>query len=499
MNPVSPWFLGPCGRLFRGILRLCLGGLLISGAESLCAQPAPGQPAPASNRFLLVVETSQAMKARKRGMFQAVQELLKSGMGGQIRAGDTLGVWTYNTNLYAGRFPLQRWSPADQESINARLLSFLKDQKFEKAPGFDWLLPAIGRIVEDSRLITVILVCSGDGAIQGTPFDDWINEFCRRQREKQKAAKMPFVIVLRGKAGQIVDYTLNQPPRPTQIPPLPAETQAAAPPRKAAPAAPVQVKPPAVPPLILSGKKPAPVELPKSGDANVSGPKPSGPADAAGSKASPSAPPPAAGKVELPAPVLAAATNLPSPSKPDESKPATPGKVASEPPKPKPEAISAPPQSPLPSPNAAVPPSQAASSPPPPPPRAAASVPAPPAPETVVAPTKVIPAPEKKAEPTAMPDPVREAVSAPGMTVPHAAQAPDPTNASSASPREPATDPAQTAVADPAGSFLSRKTTWIGGMFLLGAAFGFGWALRRSRATPHASLITRSLDHKKEP
>jgi len=85
------------------------------------------------------------------------------------------------------------------------------------------------------------------------------------------------------------------------------------------------------------------------------------------------------------------------------------------------------------------------------------------------------------------------------MTVTHAARAPDATNTLSVTPRASAADPSQTAVADPAGSFLSRKTTWIGGMFLLGAAFGFGWALRRLRATPHASLITRSLDHKKEP
>jgi len=53
-------------------------------------------------------------------------------------------------------------------------------------------------------------------------------------------------------------------------------------------------------------------------------------------------------------------------------------------------------------------------------------------------------------------------------------------------------------VATPAESFLSQKTTWIAGVLLLGAAFGFGWlALRRSRAEPHASLITRSLDREK--
>ena len=38
-------------------------------------------------------------------------------MKGQVEAGDTIGLWTFNEELYTGRFPLQTWLPPAQEDI----------------------------------------------------------------------------------------------------------------------------------------------------------------------------------------------------------------------------------------------------------------------------------------------------------------------------------------------------------------------------------------------
>jgi hypothetical protein len=47
---------------------------------------------------------------------------------------------------------------------------------------------------------------------------------------------------------------------------------------------------------------------------------------------------------------------------------------------------------------------------------------------------------------------------------------------------------------------LGHTHIWIAGVVLAGVMFGFALLLlRRSRATPHASLITRSLDREKRP
>jgi hypothetical protein len=51
----------------------------------------------------------------------------------------------------------------------------------------------------------------------------------------------------------------------------------------------------------------------------------------------------------------------------------------------------------------------------------------------------------------------------------------------------------------PPKALFSRKGIWIAGLVLLGIAVGFVvLSKRRSRTTPHASLITYSLDHDKK-
>src|SRR5579885_2771686 len=71
------------------------------------AQTNDPAPAYAPNRFLLIVETSHPMQRRVQPLLQTIRELLGSNLAGQGRRGDTLGVWTFNEELYTGLLPLQ--------------------------------------------------------------------------------------------------------------------------------------------------------------------------------------------------------------------------------------------------------------------------------------------------------------------------------------------------------------------------------------------------------
>ena len=136
--------------------RPLLAGLLFciaSASEGLCAPiPNPEKPALLSNRFLLIIETSRSMQRRADGALQAVKELLDSGMKGQLRAGDTLGLWTFNDELYAGEFPLQRWSPETQKAITTRALTFLREQKFEKQSSLEKVYPTLKQVIQGFRV-----------------------------------------------------------------------------------------------------------------------------------------------------------------------------------------------------------------------------------------------------------------------------------------------------------------------------------------------------------
>src|SRR5215472_13613637 len=70
--------------------------------------PAVTYPA---NRYLLVVETSNAMRRRADAMAQSVRDLFASAVASQARRGDSLGVWTFNEDVYTGLLPLQQLSP----------------------------------------------------------------------------------------------------------------------------------------------------------------------------------------------------------------------------------------------------------------------------------------------------------------------------------------------------------------------------------------------------
>lgn len=222
---------------------------------------APGALYP-PNRFLLIVETSRAMLHRSDQMAQTMQDLLNSGLEHQARQGDSVGVWTFNEELYTGVLSLQEWAPEQQKAISERVVGFLRAQKFEKKARLDRVMPTLLSLAKRSPFLTVVLVCMGDEPIHGTPFDERINEFFQRWRQQQLDARTPFVVALRVQSGQFVDCTMNPAPWPVDLPALPKELFVAkAPPRPPPQAPPLKQPTPVVPPLIVIGKKhePAPV------------------------------------------------------------------------------------------------------------------------------------------------------------------------------------------------------------------------------------------------
>jgi hypothetical protein len=231
---------------------------LILAPTQLCAQTNSTRTAGPSNRYLLIVETSRGMQSRADAVLKSVQDLLSSGMGGQMRQGDTLGVWTFNEELHTGRFPLQQWSSEAQGKISFQTLGFLQKQKYEKQANFAKVVPALERVIKDSEVITIILVSNGEQPIRGTPFDTRINELYKLWQDQQRKAGMPFLTLLRAKRGKLTEFTVNTAPWPVEMPPLPAELQGSRSREVAAPAAQPKAPAPTRPPLIISWKKPAP-------------------------------------------------------------------------------------------------------------------------------------------------------------------------------------------------------------------------------------------------
>ena len=195
------------------------------------------------------------MQNRSDAMFQTVQEMLRSTLTSQARRGDSVGIWTFNEELHSGLFALQQWTPESKTAISDRVVSFLRAQKLEKKSRLDKVIATLNRVVKNSPFLTVILVCTGDEEVHGTPFDQRINEFFLNWRQQQLEARTPFVIALRAQAGVLVDCSMNPAPWPAELPALPKELFVALPVARPVISEPRKPATSSVPPLIISGRK----------------------------------------------------------------------------------------------------------------------------------------------------------------------------------------------------------------------------------------------------
>ena len=266
-----------------------------------------------SNRWLFVFNTSSAMRDRVRGVEAVTQDLLTTAMHGNLRNGDTIGIWTYNTELHADEAPLQTWYPDAARSIAQNTLEFLSHHPYEKSASFDDVLANMLRVVNMSDVITVILISDGADPIKGTPFDAQLNRFYKENYRPQKKERMPVITVFRGEKGRMTTNTMNLAPWPVDIPTVPPPIIVKAAPRKPAPpAAPA----PIVPSLVIIGKK-----------AEITTNPPTDIPEHAGELAPPVAvePKAIAPKAEVSSPVTSAAKTEPTP--PPAAAPAEPARA----------------------------------------------------------------------------------------------------------------------------------------------------------------------------
>jgi len=420
---------------FRIVCLALLATLLGAGG----VRAADGPP---SNRFLLVFETSPAIKKGLPTVGLLLQQLFSSNLQDEIVTDDDVAIWTVDEKLRTGTYPLVNWNPDESGMFADEIGTFLAEQKFTRHASLAPIQPLLGRIVKNSDRLTVLIFCDGDGVLSGTPYDSGVNEIIANAAARNKDSARPFIIVLRANHGEYIGCSVNR-TMPLNFPRFPQAPSRPAPPvvqsaPVAAPASGPVVQPVAA--MIIVGTK---------SSTNVADLErlatPAEPAHAPAPVA-PVAPPSVAST-----PMTAAAPN---------PEPAPPAVVA------------APPANPNPNPNPNFNPNP---TPPPEPTLAPAPVPA----------------------PTPAPTPAPVAVSTPDATAgaanPAPAAAPEPATANPANPA-PASHPNVPAVVGQAGahSSLWRWTIAIGaGGLLLAVGIIIG-LIARSRQ-PESSLITLSM------
>jgi hypothetical protein len=252
-------------RSLRSLLLISVLSFIIYNLSfPLCAQPPPQT----ENRFLFILNTSSAMRRMTNGIQQAVLGLLQSGMQGQMRDGDTFGIWNYDDQLHTD-FPRTVWSKKDQGAIVENVSNWLAMPRYQKRPHLEKVLPAARQVIAQSRVVTLIFIFDGSETMQGTGFDKDINDLHKEFGRQVRADNIPFVTVLAARDGKVFDYRVRT-PSSISLPLTaeffkPPETNAVPAVAAAAPPPPAMVAPkPAEPRHLDIVLKPTPASPPKT-------------------------------------------------------------------------------------------------------------------------------------------------------------------------------------------------------------------------------------------
>jgi hypothetical protein len=218
-------------RLLAAVPIWLLAGLLLATALGQTDEP-PRKRRRMENRFLFIIDNSAAMRPRTNGVAEAVLGLLQSGMKGELRKGDTIGLWTFSDRL-STEFPMLVWSEKEKDDLVDQVHGYLRHLRYEKRSRLDDVMPVLRQVIADSERLTVILVFDGSGLIRGTPFDTDINGLLKKYGRQFHDVHQPIVTVLAARNGTVFDYTINYPNAvmvPHTADPLPAPETNAPPP-----------------------------------------------------------------------------------------------------------------------------------------------------------------------------------------------------------------------------------------------------------------------------
>jgi hypothetical protein len=210
-------------------------------------------------RWLLVFDTSWAMKKRVPAVETAVKEMLATSVAGQLHEGDTVGVWTFDRQLRLGEFPLVTWQPGTAAVTISNLVTFVHQHRYKDQDETNLMVlqPVLDRVIDDSERLTIVIFFDGYGEINWTPYNDSINQAIRQNLAKQTGARQPFVLLLRTQFGKFVGHSVNFPPDGITLPPFPAPPNVAKPlfpnPPPTEPIAPAAPKPLPLPALVIVG------------------------------------------------------------------------------------------------------------------------------------------------------------------------------------------------------------------------------------------------------
>lgn len=418
-------------------------------------------------RYIIIVDSSTAMKRRREDAAKSIGRLIDSGFGGNVQLGDTVGIWFFGSDIDTAAAPAFKWAAPLRPAMAAQAMNAVMKRNYRGKSNLDSAIKGVLQASRTSKEVTAFIFSDGNEVIYGTPYDLDISTVYMLHRDDLAKAKQPFVTSLAARDGKIQAWAVDAGGGRVSIPKI--EDKPNDPPKTKPPVKPA----PKVPQANTSPQKPRPApRVIQSIEVRAH--------DKGNQKTAPLSNPDQTKSVPKPTPTVTAAEppRIVVPRTPDRSTRAPQAQ-------PKATVIKPAPPSPPPTTLAANKPEQ------------------PPAPKpTVPGPAKLPSGPPAKPSTPSLEKPTQPAETAATAVKalkPLASSAEAPPHSPTNTPPPPTPSPAQTAIVPPVedatgpGRFIFMALSLI----LVAGVIAF-LMLRRPQRSAHASLISQSLDKERE-
>jgi len=207
------------------------------------------------NRFLFVVETSAATARLAHGGRQAVFDLIFTGIAGQMKPGDTFGLWTFNDKVSAGVYPMQLWDPDNNMELATSVGQFLRAQKYQNKGRLDLAVKQIMPVARTVQDLNIFIISDPATHLPDDPLEQGYKPDNSKIAARARQSKQPLVTTLVVRNGAISNVVMTVGSEPIRLPALAFATATSV---TRTPAAVAKVAPPrpARAPIIIKRSEP---------------------------------------------------------------------------------------------------------------------------------------------------------------------------------------------------------------------------------------------------
>ena len=193
---------------------------------ALWTPAAESAPAGEGHRYLFLIDTATGMGRFKAAIEKTVQDLVSTGMNGEMQMGDAFAIWPYRDKVVSDAFAPETWVPPLKDQLTKGASDFVRQLKYEGTSLFYVALVESFRVVKASKSATILLISDGTEMLQGTPFDLYANKIYGDHAMQMRKEKKPFVTVLLAVDGKIIGCTVSFGGDTITLPPMPTEMRA---------------------------------------------------------------------------------------------------------------------------------------------------------------------------------------------------------------------------------------------------------------------------------